>query len=165
MSEFRRRLMMQSGKKEEWCIYRTEEDSTDVLLGSELKSVERIEFEDGTIISNPSSYQYHIFDNKGEHKVKFVFKENANEFIGLFLDCVNLVKVPTGMFRKHPNVIYFTQAFQNCINLTNTPKDADGGELWERVGKQGYPSTIDGTQCFRGCSSLPNLDQIPSEWK
>lgn len=168
MSEFRRRLLMQSGKKEEdeWCVYKTLEDNTTVLLIQVGDSVEKIELEDGTVYDSSNlSYTYHIFPNKGEHKVKIQFKENADNFTALFLDCVNLVKIPVGMFRKHPNAQYFVQTFENCNNLTNTPKDADGGELWERAGKQGYPSSIDGTGCFTGCSSLPNLDQIPSEWK
>lgn len=59
----------------------------------------------------------------------------------------------------------FQNCFSRCDKLTgSTPKDPDGGELWERAGKEGYPTSITGTGCFTNCTGLDTYNSIPEDW-
>ena len=76
-----------------------------------------------------------------------------------------ITSIPADMFRNAKNITKFDNCFANCSNLTgNTPTDEDGGELWERVGKVGYPTNIIGRRCFFECRGLTNYSDIPNEW-
>lgn len=76
-----------------------------------------------------------------------------------------IVSIPSDMFRNAKNIKKFDSCFANCLNLKGKiPKDEDGGEIWERAGKMGYPTTITGTKCFYGCKGLTNYSAIPNNW-
>jgi hypothetical protein len=76
-----------------------------------------------------------------------------------------ITSIPDDMFRNAKNITKFDRCFANCLNLTGkTPTDEDGGELWERKGKTGYPTSITGTKCFYECRGLSNFSDIPNEW-
>ena len=95
---------------------------------------------------------------------------NVTSFYSCFEDCTGLTFIPDGLFNNCPNVTTFRKCFGYCSGLTGeTPKDTlkDGTkiELWERVGKAGYPSSITGTNCFISCTKLSNYRTIPSGWK
>ena len=96
----------------------------------------------------------------------FANNTKVTDFSYCFWDCTGLTSIPENLFVNCPDVTYFSSCFYYCTGLTGTtPKDSDGGELWERQGKEGYPSSIDGFYCFRNCSGLNNYSSIPSGWK
>lgn len=77
-----------------------------------------------------------------------------------------LASIPSDMFRNAKNITKFDSCFANCILLAGkTPTDEDGGQIWERAGKMGYPTTITGTKCFFDCKGLTNYESIPTTWK
>lgn len=83
---------------------------------------------------------------------------------GVFLNCTSLTNVPT--FNGAKNIKDFSYAFSGCTSLTgSTPVDENGYKLWERAGKEGYPATINGEHCFRGCTQLDDYNEIPDNWK
>lgn len=76
-----------------------------------------------------------------------------------------LKTIPDDMFRNAKNITNFNNCFASCLNLTGkTPTDEDGGELWERPGKVGYPNTITSSKCFYECRGLSNFSDIPNDW-
>lgn len=82
----------------------------------------------------------------------------------VFLNSTELTNMPN--FLENKKITNFSQAFDGCSKLTgSTPVDENGYKLWQRAGKQGYPATINGEHCFRGCTQLDDYDEIPSNWK
>ena len=82
----------------------------------------------------------------------------------VFLNSKELTNMPN--FIENKKITNFSQAFDGCSKLTgSTPTDENGYKLWQRAGKQGYPSTINGQHCFRGCTQLDDYDEIPNNWK
>ena len=82
----------------------------------------------------------------------------------VFLNSKELTNMPN--FLENKKITNFSQAFDGCSKLTgSTPTDENGYKLWQRAGKQGYPSTINGQHCFRGCTQLDDYDEIPNNWK
>ena len=82
----------------------------------------------------------------------------------VFLNSTELTNMPN--FLENKKITNFSQAFDGCSKLTgSTPTDENGYKLWQRAGKQGYPSTINGQHCFRGCTQLDDYDEIPNNWK
>lgn len=83
---------------------------------------------------------------------------------GVFTNCAELTNMPH--FRENKKITNFREAFAGCSKLTgSTPTDENGYKLWERAGKEGYPTAIDGTHCFQGCTQLDDYDEIPDNWK
>lgn len=83
---------------------------------------------------------------------------------GVFTNCAELTNMPH--FRDNKKITNFSNAFAGCSKLTgSTPTDENGYKLWERAGKEGYPTVIDGTHCFQGCTQLDDYDEIPDNWK
>ena len=96
----------------------------------------------------------------------FVNCPNVFDFQNCFYGCSGLTSIPNGLFDNCPKVKMFNACFSGCSNLSgSTPKDPDGGELWERAGKEGYPASVTGAHCFRMCAGLYNYDEIPEDWK
>lgn len=82
----------------------------------------------------------------------------------IFALCSELTNMPH--FRDNKKITNFSHAFAGCSKLTgSTPTDENGYKLWERAGKEGYPATINGQYCFRGCTLLDDYDEIPNDWK
>ena len=82
----------------------------------------------------------------------------------VFLNSKELTNMPN--FLENKKITNFSQAFDGCSKLTgSTPTDENGYKLWQRAGKEGYPATINGEHCFRGCTQLDDYDEIPSNWK
>ena len=82
----------------------------------------------------------------------------------VFLNSTELTNMPN--FLENKKITNFSQAFDGCSKLTgSTPTDENGYKLWQRAGKEGYPATINGEHCFRGCTQLDDYDEIPSNWK
>lgn len=82
----------------------------------------------------------------------------------VFLNSKELTNMPN--FLENKKITNFSQAFDGCSKLTgSTPTDENGYKLWQRAGKQGYPSTINGQHCFRGCTQLDDYNEIPNNWK
>ena len=83
---------------------------------------------------------------------------------GVFTNCTELTNMPH--FRENKKITNFREAFAGCSKLTgSTPTDENGYKLWERAGKEGYPTAIDGMHCFQGCTQLDDYDEIPDNWK
>lgn len=83
---------------------------------------------------------------------------------GIFTNCAELTNMPH--FRDNKKITNFREAFAGCSKLTgSTPTDENGYKLWERAGKEGYPTAIDGIHCFQGCTQLDDYDEIPDNWK
>ena len=83
---------------------------------------------------------------------------------GVFTNCTELTNMPN--FRENKKITNFSNAFAGCSKLTgSTPTDENGYKLWERAGKEGYPTAIDGTHCFQGCTQLDDYNEIPDNWK
>ncbi|MCD8030840.1 MAG: hypothetical protein LUF85_08500 [Bacteroides sp.] len=90
----------------------------------------------------------------------------ASDLYACFYDCKALTSLPESLFAHNPQIRYFNECFCDCKALTGeTPKDPDGGELWERAGKEGYPGSISASYCFENCTGLSNYDKIPDNWK
>lgn len=82
----------------------------------------------------------------------------------VFLNSTELTNMPN--FLENKKITNFSQAFDGCSKLTgSTPVDENGYKLWQRAGKQGYPATINGEHCFRGCTQLDDYNEIPDNWK
>lgn len=82
----------------------------------------------------------------------------------VFLNSTELTNMPN--FLENKKITNFSQAFDGCSKLTgSTPTDENGYKLWQRAGKEGYPATINGQYCFRGCTQLDDYNEIPSDWK
>lgn len=97
-----------------------------------------------------------------------LFKNNTQVtiFTGCFADCGKLYTIPENLFQNNTQVRFFNSCFIRCVALKGmTPKDEDGGELWEREGKPGYPDSIVCSFCFSRCYDLDNYSEIPEDWK
>ena len=82
----------------------------------------------------------------------------------LFSNSSQLTNMPN--FKENKKITDFSYAFQNCTSLRgSTPTDENGYKLWQRAGKEGYPATINGEHCFRGCTQLDDYNEIPDNWK
>lgn len=91
--------------------------------------------------------------------------EKTTSFLQAFAFCDNLKTIPLNLFDKCKNAKLFLSTFYNCFSLTGeTPKTNDI-ELWERAGLIGYPTSISGISCFKGCTNLTNYNFIPTNWK
>lgn len=94
----------------------------------------------------------------------------------LFQDCVNaqsfgaaftftsLTSIPPTLFDHTSNATDFSDAFRFCTSLSGPTPQTNGLELWERAGRTGYPSKINGSYCFEECSRLSTYESIPLEW-
>ncbi|MEG1140993.1 MAG: BspA family leucine-rich repeat surface protein, partial [Clostridia bacterium] len=97
--------------------------------------------------------------------------------IGLFDSCVNitnlskcfkennLVNISTGLFDNCINVTDFSGCFENCKSISHAYNLTSEGlpKLWERVGMEGYPGTIQGYGFAYGTSSIFR-EFIPTSW-
>ena len=82
----------------------------------------------------------------------------------VFLNSTELTNMPN--FIENKKITNFSRAFDGCSKLTgSTPTDENGYKLWQRAGKEGYPATINGQYCFRGCTLLDDYNEIPDNWK
>lgn len=176
------------------CIYITSISNQSVRIINKKEYAKRIYLEDSTELdisgSGPLDY---TFSNVGEHKVWIELNENLYDFSSCFSGCnrlykiqngllsnckkavnlsrflywcTSLVYIPIDLFLNNNLVNDFSNCFEYCSLLdVSTPKDADGGELWEREGKSGYPSSINGYRCFYMCSKIKNYSSIPEDWK
>lgn len=82
----------------------------------------------------------------------------------VFLNSTELTNMPN--FLENKKITNFSRAFDGCSKLTgSTPTDENGYKLWQRAGKEGYPATINGQYCFRGCTQLDDYNEIPDNWK
>lgn len=181
-------------KLQDYFVYTTTSANQSVQIIFYKEYAQRIYLEDGTEldVSGSGALSY-TFPEIGDHKVWIelkpeltylggcfgycsnlktipcsLFKNNTNNkfFSFCFDGCSMLEKIPEGLFRYNKNASYFDATFGNCNLLSGeTPKDEDGGELWERAGKEGYPSNIIGNECFYGCTLLSNYTSIPDDWK
>lgn len=96
-----------------------------------------------------------------------IFKNNTkvDDFSYCFYGCSKLTSIPEKLFENNINISNFSFCFHYCSELEGyTPKDSVG-ELWERAGKPGYPTSINGDSCFFSCTKLSNYSLIPSNWK
>lgn len=92
--------------------------------------------------------------------------ENVTTAIQSFAVCKQLRSIPEELFRVSKKINDFRYCFQQDSALTgSTPTDEDGGKLWERVGKPGYPSAINATTCFYWCRGLSDYNDIPLDWR
>ena len=91
--------------------------------------------------------------------------EYATSFLQTFAFCDNLKAIPLNLFDKCKNAKTFLSTFHNCFSLTGETPKTNGIELWERAGLIGYPTSIIGVSCFRGCTSLTDYNSIPTNWK
>lgn len=77
-----------------------------------------------------------------------------------------ITSIPSDMFRNAKNIVKFDNCFAyNTLLTGKTPTDEDGGQIWERAGKMGYPTSISSTKCFFDCKGLTNYESIPTTWK
>jgi hypothetical protein len=83
-----------------------------------------------------------------------------------FCECVLLTSIPNDLFDNNKNITTFDRAFYNNIALTGaTPRGTDNLALWERAGQSGYPTSINGGECFELDTGLSDYDSIPTAWK
>lgn len=169
MSSFRRGLMMaQGGGKSalEPCIYTTTKEKELVYIIARKEYAQRIYLEDGTELDvSGTGFLGYTFPNAGEHKVWIELKQDIEDLSNCFNN-TQLEVISKNLLQNVKKVNNFTACFTNTLRLRGeTPKDEDGGELWEREGKEGYPNKIDGTDCFWMCTGLSNYNSIPDDWK
>lgn len=100
-------------------------------------------------------------DSPPEHL--FRANEKLVSVYELFHGC-NLKSVPENLFESNKLITEFNYCFYGNTNLTNVPHDS-AGYLWEREGKEGYPTAIYGDACFRNITNLINKYNIPSNWQ
>ena len=103
-----------------------------------------------------------------------IFKNNTGimDVSFAFQNCTVLTSIPNNLFANNKSIVDFTNCFSGCTNLDgNTPKGADGIELWDRINNTalGYPNSITGTGCFTDCVGLDEYDlnadnPIPTNW-
>ena len=90
----------------------------------------------------------------------------ATSMYGTFVFCGSISSIPNLLFENNKLVTNFAYCFRNLFAATGTtPSGTDGVELWEREGKEGYPSSVRGMGCFLKCHGLSNYDVIPKTWK
>lgn len=122
----------------------------------------------GIFKNNPNLYRaVHTFAEQDIVTVaedEFSNNPQLTDVFGLFQLCTKLTNMPN--FNANKNISDFRQTFFGCTSLTGTtPADASGYRFWERAGKTGYPTTIDGAGCFYNCTGLSNYSEIPDNWK
>lgn len=82
-----------------------------------------------------------------------------------FANNTNLQVIPSDLFSTSKDITNFNSCFSGCSNLTgSSPVDENGYKLWERAGKEGYPTSISGTNCFAKCYKLDDFINIPEAW-
>ena len=93
----------------------------------------------------------------------------VTNFSDTFSGCSGLTSIPSDLFANCPAVTNFSGTFYGCSSLSGeSPYDMIDGQkvhLYERAGKTGFPTSINGIDCFTGCQSLSDYTQIPSKWK
>ena len=115
---------------------------------------------------------------------------NAKSFNNCFSYCENLTTIGDGVFANCSNVKSFNNCFRHCYNLTTIGENIfegctnveDYGHTFSGCGKisgkapelwllgtnseeNDYQGNPDGLNCFAGCRSLDNYDEIPDYWK
>lgn len=176
-----------------YCVYKTRMENQPVLVISKKQYVDSVRLEDETEILTPGTGGLsYTFKDKGEHIVKFTFKDgitdlsscfescdslasisddlflnvpNLTSVRGCFSSCAYLESIPSGLFVNNKKIEDFTECFNWCSGCSGVTPSGDGYELWERAGVPGYPQSITGTRCFFVCRALNNYSLIPSDWK
>ena len=83
-----------------------------------------------------------------------------------FLNCYALTAIPSSLFANNTLVTAYGACFYDNSALTGeTPVNSEGLKLWELAGTDGYPSSIEGGNCFNGCTGLDDYDEIDDDWK
>lgn len=93
----------------------------------------------------------------------FLNCSKLTNFSQLFENCVSLTSIPRDLFDDCDNVTSFYRTFSGCENLTG-----EALPLWERVENgqtNDYIGTPNGENCYQGCTSLTNYNDIPTYWK
>lgn len=89
----------------------------------------------------------------------------ATSVASMFAYNTNLQSIPSNLFSTNKAITNFNNCFSGCSNLTgSSPVDENGYKLWERAGKEGYPTSISGTNCFAKCYKLDDFINIPTAW-
>ena len=89
----------------------------------------------------------------------------ATSVASKFANNTNLQTIPSDLFSTNKDITNFNSCFSGCSNLTgSSPVDENGYKLWERAGKEGYPTSISGTNCFTKCYKLDDFINIPTAW-
>ena len=89
----------------------------------------------------------------------------ATSVASMFANHTNLQTIPNDLFSTNKDITNFNTCFSGCSNLTgSSPVDENGYKLWERAGKEGYPTSISGTNCFAKCYKLDDFINIPIAW-
>ena len=89
----------------------------------------------------------------------------ATSVASMFANNTNLQTIPSNLFSTNKAITNFNNCFSGCSNLTgSSPVDENGYKLWERAGKEGYPTSISGTNCFTKCYKLDDFINIPTAW-
>lgn len=89
----------------------------------------------------------------------------ATSVASKFANNTKLQVIPSDLFSTSKDITNFSSCFSGCSNLTgSSPVDENGYKLWERAGKEGYPDTITGTDCFAKCYKLDDFMYIPTDW-
>lgn len=123
----------------------------------------------------PDLFKYCL---KMEKASSLFFQTNVKSITSIFSNNTELKDVsycfamstlsayPADLFRNNKKIENFSDCFSYCITLRSpSPTDADGGKLWQRQGKSGYPSYINGMNCFYECTGMQDYASVPSGWK
>lgn len=100
----------------------------------------------------------------------YYFGNNLTNVSSAFMNS-NLLEIPDNLFDNNKQIQNFSQCFMHSDSLTskltgNTPNGIDNIELWNRAGTEGYPISINGTDCFKNCINLEEYKNytIPMDW-
>ncbi|MFA9381568.1 MAG: hypothetical protein ACERKO_10970, partial [Acetanaerobacterium sp.] len=106
---------------------------------------------DGTASDHTTGTLSHTYEDWGTYRVFIV-----GQYSGVKMDDIAASKRRLYSIEHLGDVSFtsFNAAFKGCVNLTG-----EAPPLWNL-----YPS-LDGTECFHGCTGLDNYDDIPAEWK
>lgn len=80
---------------------------------------------------------------------------NVITFSSCFYSCSNLQMIPLGLFDNCPAVTTFSSCFYSCLGIISVLPG-----LWVIY----YEKSMNGSSCFRGCSSAENWAEVPSDW-
>lgn len=96
-----------------------------------------------------------------------LFSNNVNvtDFGYTFNNCPGLTSIPVNLFSYNNKVTNFEYTFAACPNLVGDTPANGSVRLWERAGRAGYPSVINGTRCFCEDVNLNSYKKIPAEWR
>ena len=98
-------------------------------------------------------------DNKYSWEFKFKFKPGLTDVSNCFTKCSLLTTINPHLFDCFPNIQCFNECFYGCKSLETLPVYGPSSiPLWEIPGATG-----DG--CFWGCTKLPNLQEMPYDWR